>query len=61
MLYKVGMDTGVLIAIAIVVLFGKTITEWLYRKPGRYFRELAEQKLPEDSLIRKILLFKIRQ
>jgi hypothetical protein len=55
------MDTGVIIAIVIVAAFGTTIHEWMYRKPGRYFRDLAENRLPKDSLIRKILLFKIRQ
>jgi len=55
------MDTGAIIAIVIVAAFGATIYEWLYGKPGRYFRDLVDNKLPKDSLIRKILLFKIRQ
>jgi hypothetical protein len=59
--YKVGMDKGVIIAIIIIAIFGSTIHEWMYRKPGRYFRDLVENKLPKDSRIRKILLFKIRQ
>ena len=61
MCYKSIMDTGVIIAIVIVAAFGTTIHEWMYRKPGRYFRDLAENRLPKDSLIRKIMLFKIRQ
>lgn len=55
------MDTGVIIAIIIVAAFGPTIHEWMYRKPGRYFRDLAENRLRKDSLLRKILLFKVGQ
>jgi hypothetical protein len=61
MCYKSIMDTGVIIAIVLLAVFGEVVREWTIKRPASYLSKQIEQKLSKDSLLRKILTFKVGQ
>ena len=55
------MDSGVIIAIVLLAVFGEVVREWTIKRPASYLSKQIEQKLSKDSLLRKILTFKVGQ